>query len=128
MYNVLVIDDDTMVSDMLQMALTRFGFSVESAAGGKEGLQMYENGDFHLVITDIRMPNIDGHDIVRYIRNSDRPRTPIIGISGTPWLLDGDGFDYTLSKPFSIQTLINVADALTSNHKDFDKGYLHTFQ
>jgi len=125
MYNVLVIDDEKMISDMLQQALTRFGYSVETAPGGKEGLQMYENGDFHLVITDIRMPDIDGHDVVQHIRNSDRPNTPIIGMSGTPWLLDGNGFDYTLPKPFDIYTLINVANELTSNHTNSDKAYIN---
>ncbi len=119
MFNVLVIDDEKMISDMVKQALTRFGeYSVETAPDGNEGLQMYENGDFHLVITDIRMPNIDGHEIVRHIRNSDRPNTPIIGMSGTPWILNSDGFDSTLIKPFSIQTLINVADELTSSRKD----------
>ena len=125
MYNVLVIDDEKMISDMLQQALTRFGYSVETAPGGKEGLQMYENGDFHLVITDIRMPDIDGHDGGQHIRNSDRPNTPIIGMSGTPWLLDGNGFDYTLPKPFDIYTLINVANELTSNHTNSDKAYIN---
>lgn len=125
MYNVLVIDDEKMISDMLQQVLTRFGYSVETAPGGKEGLQMYENGDFHLVITDIRMPDIDGHDVVQHIRNSDRPNTPIIGMSGTPWLLDGNGFDYTLPKPFDIYTLINVANELTSNHTNSDKAYIN---
>jgi len=125
MYNVLVIDDEKMISDMLQQALTQFGYSVETAPSGKEGLQMYENGNFHLVITDIRMPDIDGHNVVQHIRNSDRPNTPIIGMSGTPWLLDGNGFDYTLPKPFDIYTLINVANELTSNHTNSDKAYIN---
>jgi len=125
MYNVLVIDNEKMISDMLQLALTQFGYSVETAPGGKEGLQMYENGNFNLVITDILMSDIDGHDVVRHIRNSDRPGTPIIGISGTPWLLDGNGFDYTLPKPFNIQTLINVANELTSNHTNSDKTHIN---
>jgi len=120
MYNVLVIDDEIMISNMLQLALTRFGYSVETASGGLEGLQMYDNGNFHLVITDILMPNIDGRDVVRHIRNSDRPDTPIIGMSGTPWLLEGNGFDYTIPKPFDIHTLIDVANKLTSNHKNPD--------
>lgn len=125
MYNVLVIDDEKTISDMLQLALTQFGYCVETAPGGKEGLRMYENGDFHLVITDVRMPDIDGHDVVQHIRNSDRPNTPIIGMSGTPWLLDGNGFDYALPKPFDIYTLINVANELTSNQTNSDKAYIN---
>ena len=121
MQNVLVIDDEKMISDMLQIALTQFVYSVETAPGGKEGLQKYEDGDFNLVITDIRMPDTDGNDVVRHIRNSDKPHTPVIGMSGTPWLLDGDGFDCTLSKPFGIKTLISTVNELTSNHKNSDQ-------
>lgn len=125
MYNVLVIDDEKTISSMLQRTLTQFGYSVETAPGGKEGLQMYENGNFHLVITDIRMHGIDGHDVVQHIRDSDRPNTPIIGMSGTPWLLDGNGFDYTLPKPFDIYTLINVVNELTSNNTNSDKASIN---
>jgi len=121
MCNVLVIDDEKMISDMLQQALTQFGYSVETAPDGREGLQIYENGDFNLVITDICMPDIDGHDVVRHIRNSDRPNTPVIGMSGTPWLMNGNGFDYTFPKPFEIKTLINTVNELTSNHTIFNQ-------
>jgi len=120
MCNVLVIDDEKMISDMLQTVLTRLGYSVETAPGGREGLEIYEDGDFNLVITDIRMPEIDGHDVMRHIRSSDRPHTPIIGMSGTPWLLNGDGFNCTLSKPFGIKTLINTINELITNHKNSD--------
>ena len=121
MCNVLVIDDEKMILDMLQQALTLFGYNVETAPDGREGLQMYEDGDFNLIITDICMPGIDGHDVVRHIRNSDRPNTPVIGLSGTPWLLNGNGFNYTFPKPFEIKTLINTVNELTSNHIIFDQ-------
>lgn len=113
MCNVLVIDDEQLVSQMLQELLTLSGFNVETASGGHEGVQLFEKGLFDLVITDILMPGLDGHDVARHIRNSDRPHTPIIAISGTPWLLDEDEFDSAIPKPFEIKTLLNTIHELT---------------
>jgi CheY-like chemotaxis protein len=113
MCNVLVIDDEQLVSQMLQELLTLSGFNVETASGGHEGVQLFEKGLFDLVITDILMPGLDGHDVARHIRNSDRPHTPIIAISGTPWLLNEDEFDSAIPKPFEIKTLLNTIHELT---------------
>ena len=113
MCNVLVIDDEQLVSQILQELLTLSGFNVETAAGGHEGLKLFENGFFDVVITDILMPGIDGYAVAKHIRNSNRPQTPIIAISGTPWLLDEDKFDSTIPKPFEIKTLLNTINELT---------------
>ncbi|MBW1704008.1 MAG: response regulator [Deltaproteobacteria bacterium] len=113
MNNVLVIDDEKMIADMLRKALTIYGYNVETASEGKEGLRMFEAESFDLVITDIRMPDIDGIEVARCIRSSDKPHTPIIAMSGTPWLMNGNGFDFTIPKPFSIQTLMDAVKELT---------------
>ena len=86
---------------------------MKTASGGQEGLQLFENELFDLVITDIRMPDIDGHEVARHIRSSDRPLTPIIAMSGTPWLLEGNEFDSVFPKPFSIHTLLDVVNKIT---------------
>jgi CheY-like chemotaxis protein len=65
-----------------------------------------------LVITDIRMPGTDGHQVVQRIRASQRGATPVIGISGTPRLLKDGAFDRILPKPFKIKALIDTARAL----------------
>ncbi|MCD6298379.1 MAG: response regulator [Deltaproteobacteria bacterium] len=125
MNNVLVIDDEKMIASMLGQVLTRYGYSVETALGGLEGIRMFEAGSFDLVITDIRMPDIDGHEVSRCIRSSDKPHTPIIAMSGTPWLMKGNGFDCTIPKPFSIQTLIDAVKELTLIPLNSDKGYIN---
>jgi len=124
MCNVLVIDDEKMISDVLQQALTIYGYNVETASGGSDGLRMFDAGSFDLVITDIRMPDIDGIEVARCIRNSDKPQTPIIAMSGTPWLMNGNGFDFTISKPFSIQILMDAVKELTLNPMNPDTGHL----
>ena len=110
MHHILVIDDEREISELLQQGLRRFGYQVKTAGGGREGLRLFSDGIFDLVITDILMPDTDGHAVARQIRNSDRPHTPIIAISGAEWPLNGDKFDCVLSKPFSLRTLANAVE------------------
>ncbi|NVL90427.1 MAG: response regulator [Desulfobacterales bacterium] len=126
MHNILIIDDEQVVSDVLQKILLRFGYYAEIAPGGHEGIRMFDAGLFDLVITDIKMPDIDGNDVARHIRNSNRPFTPIIGISGTPWLLEDNKFDDVIPKPFSLQSLLNTVEnamyrAASSQKDSYDR-------
>jgi len=113
MHNVLVIDDEKAISDILSQALNRFGFNVDTAENGAEGILKFDSDAFDLVITDICMSGLDGNGVARYIRNSRRKATPIIGISGTPWLLEEGEFDAVLPKPFSIKALADTVKGLT---------------
>ncbi|OGP59653.1 MAG: hypothetical protein A2V65_02430 [Deltaproteobacteria bacterium RBG_13_49_15] len=106
MCTILLIDDEEVIVKMLKMALEMYGHRVETASDGCEGVRKFSEGDFDVVITDMVMPGLDGKGVVRYIRESKRNQTPIIGVSGTPWLMENAGFDSVLPKPFSIKALI----------------------
>ena len=108
MRNILVIDDEESIVIMITMALARYGFNVEIAADGIEGINKFDEGCFDLIITDIRMPGINGNGVVQHVRNSDKQFTPVVGISGTPWLLEDADFDAVLQKPFTIKTLVDT--------------------
>jgi len=114
MNNILVIDDEESVLLMITMALAKFGFNVEIATDGLEGIKKFDEGRFDLVITDILMPVLDGFGVVRHIRNSERRYTPVIAISGTPWLLVNGDFDAVLSKSILVQTLVDTVKTLTA--------------
>jgi DNA-binding response OmpR family regulator len=86
---------------------------VDTAAGGKEGIQKFDDGNFDMVITDIVMPEVGGLGVLRHIRGSSRHRVPIIGMSGTPWLMDGSDFDMVLAKPFPLQKLVDSVRNIT---------------
>jgi two-component system response regulator PilR (NtrC family) len=124
MYNILIIDDEQIVSDVLQEILSRFGYHAEVAPGGHQGIRMFDTGIFDLVITDVQMPGIDGHYVARHIRSSQRPFTPIIAISGTPWLLKGDAFDWVIPKPFGLQTLLDAVRNVVCRTVPSQKGSL----
>jgi CheY-like chemotaxis protein len=112
MCSILVIDDEKGLLSVLREALTRFGHRVEIAEYGLEGVQKFDGGGFDIVITDMRMPGLDGEGVVRHIRKSPHKSIPVIGISGTPWLLKENGFDVILPKPFPLQELIDSVTRL----------------
>jgi len=106
MSTILVIDDEKGILQLIRQALTRFGHHVETAADGREGIQKFDDGNFDIVITDIRMPGIDGNGVVAHIRKSKRQSIPVIAISGTPWELEANKFDMVLPKPFPLKNLV----------------------
>ena len=76
MPNILLVDDEGVVSDVLGQILTRLGYHVEIASGGHAGLRMFDSRVYDLVITDVLMSEIDRRRVARHIRSSDRPKNP----------------------------------------------------
>ena len=114
MSTILVIDDEKGILQLMHQALTKFGHNVETADDGREGIRKFDDGCFDIVITDIRMPVIDGNGVVAHIRKSEKQSIPVIAISGTPWLLEADNFDRVLPKPFLLKQLIESIRSLAS--------------
>lgn len=113
MPSVLVIDDERMICDLIKQALGRIDIHVDTADNALGGIAKFEKGDYDLVITDVRMPGVDGHTVVQHIRKSRREKTPVIGVSGTPWFLQNGDFNEVFPKPFAIQSLIEKVADLT---------------
>jgi CheY-like chemotaxis protein len=114
MCTILVIDDEKGILRVIQEALTRFGHNVEIAFNGIEGIQKFDGGSYDMVITDLRMPGLDGRGVVEHIRNSHKNSVPIIGISGTPWQAQDSDFDAVLSKPFPLEDLVKSVKKLAA--------------
>ena len=107
MSTILVIDDEKGILQIIYQVLTRSGHNVETAEDGQEGIEKFDGGNFDIVITDIRMPGLDGNGVVKHIRNSNRQSIPVIAISGTPWQLEDTNFDMVLPKPFPLKKLVD---------------------
>jgi len=114
MSTVLVIDDEKGILQLIRQVLTKFGHHVETAMDGQEGIRKFDDGSFDIVITDIRMPGIDGNGVVSHIRKSDRQSVPVIAISGTSWLRESSAFDMVLSKPFALKKLVESIGSLVA--------------
>ena len=113
MSSILVIEDEKVILELIKMVLSYFGYRVETAQDGEEGIQKFDGGCFDVVITDYLMPEVNGKGVLQHIRRSSRQRTPVIGMSGTPWLLEDTGFDLVLAKPFPLNSLVNSVKTLS---------------
>jgi DNA-binding NtrC family response regulator len=81
MAKILVVDDDVLVVESLMRALTGKGHTIVTATTGVEGLAMFAEGGFDLVITDIIMPDQEGLGMILEMRHM-APSTKIIAMSG----------------------------------------------
>lgn len=80
MQSILVIDDDKLMRLALAKMLITAGYNVSQAANGDDGLHMYRNQEFDLVITDLIMPDKEGIQIIRELRK-ENSEIRIIAIS-----------------------------------------------
>ncbi|HEY6094822.1 MAG TPA: sigma-54 dependent transcriptional regulator [Gallionellaceae bacterium] len=106
---VLVVDDEPDILELLEVALLRMGLDVERAANVGEALRKLGGGDYDLCLTDMRMPDGEGLDIVRHIasNNLDVPVAVITAhgnLDNAVAVLKAGAFDY-LSKPVSLDQL-----------------------
>lgn len=106
MNSVLIVDDELILLEMYEKILTRFGYDVQVAGTGEEAVRYFESKDYNLVITDVIMPEMDGYFILNYVRNSGKDYIPVIGMTGSPTNAEREAFDAVLSKPFSVDTLV----------------------
>ena len=81
MARILVIDDDQAVRLTIQLVLERAGHEVTLADSGRQGVQLFGDDDFDLLIVDIFMPGMDGLETMRDIHRL-RPAVPVVVISG----------------------------------------------
>jgi DNA-binding response OmpR family regulator len=114
MARILVIDDKALIRKMLRQALELAGYEVVTARNGHEGLQHYRYMPTELVITDLEMPEQDGLETIRVMRQ-DFPTVKIIAISGKDWTLSKTkelGVQRTFQKPFGMQELLAAVHEL----------------
>jgi len=110
---ILLIDDEASILKVLKRTLTRNGYDVDIATNGEEGIRKIENNEYSLILTDMKMNGITGDEIFDYLRNTIKKTTPIVGMSGTPWLLEHIGFDAVLPKPYYMKELLDLVSQLT---------------
>ena len=79
--NILIIDDERSIRNAMKEILEYEKYSVTTAENGKEGLHYIAKKDFDLVFCDIKMPELDGIDVLKKIIE-EKPETPVIMISG----------------------------------------------
>ncbi len=109
---VLVIDDESGILDTLRILLKKEGFEVTVAQGGKAGLEAIKAGMHDIVLTDVRMPQVTGLDILQAAREQD-PMTPVILMTAQASLQTAigavnAGAFYYIQKPFANDELVAI--------------------
>ena len=102
--NILVVDDEKEIADLIEIYLVSDGYKVFKANNAKEGLEILDQEEIHLVLLDIMMPGMDGLEMCRKIRETNN--NPIIMLSAKSTDLDkilglGTGADDYVVKPFN---------------------------
>jgi two-component system chemotaxis response regulator CheY len=116
---VLVVEDSATMRGFVTAALEgEGGFEITQAANGFEALKILPRARYDLVITDINMPDINGLELVRWIRESERHKaTPLLIISTDGREADRDrgmrlGANAYLVKPFRAEELVRIVQQL----------------
>lgn len=81
MQSILIIEDDEFVQQMLKQTFERAGYDVATASNGRIGLDLYQSRSFHVVITDLIMPDMEGIETITHLRKKN-PEVKIVAISG----------------------------------------------
>ena len=104
---ILVVDDDPLMLDFLKEALLRQGYKVDTAEDGEEALRKVEEEGYDLVITDVRMPGVDGMTVLESVKR-DFADTEVVVITAYGTIRNAveamkmGAYDY-LTKPFSVE-------------------------
>jgi DNA-binding response OmpR family regulator len=107
--HVLVVEDDARIRELVDGVLSDEGYRVSLAEDGAEGLSKCKEDPPHLILLDLIMPNVDGHEFLRRMRSGEGCRAPVVVLSA---VIDARqaaeqfkdaGF---LAKPFTVADLI----------------------
>jgi len=110
--SVLVVDDESGILDTLRILLKNSGFDVQVALGGKAGLEQLQKSEPDIVLTDIRMPQVSGMDLLEAVRRQDAQKPVILmtaqGELRTAIEAVNRGAFYYILKPFSNDDLVAI--------------------
>ena len=113
---ILVVDDDPVISKVFALMLQRADFEVDIAEDGLKGVEMWETGEYDLVLMDVQMPRMNGFEATSAIRVKEKARgghIPIFAV--TAYTLEKDkeeclaaGMDAFITKPIDFKKCIEM--------------------
>src|SRR5215470_12220839 len=107
--NILVVDDEPQITRVLKTTLASQGYGVRSAADGQDALDQLKSWSPDLIITDLRMPRVDGLELCRAVRLGSHIPIIVLSVKSEEIMkvqaLDAGADDY-VTKPFSLNELL----------------------
>lgn len=108
---ILVVDDEPTMADSLKQNLAEEGYVVDAAATGTEAIELFDQGGHHVAICDLQLPDMDGLEVVRHIKDA-KPLTEVIVLTGHgsgPRAFEASkagAFDFVEKDNFEFETLL----------------------
>jgi excisionase family DNA binding protein len=131
---ILVVDDETAVRELMVKSLSERNWDVDSAADGPSALECLRDTDYDLLITDLRMPGMDGLSVIREARRRS-VAIPVIVVTGNSTeasaieAINIGGVQGYLTKPFRMQRVVqSAARAMGETLLDVPGDGLDSFQ
>ncbi|WP_193140717.1 MULTISPECIES: response regulator transcription factor CtrA [unclassified Meridianimarinicoccus] len=127
---VLLVEDDPTISKSIELMLTHANLNVYSTDLGEEGVDLAKLYDYDLILLDLNLPDMNGHEVLRQLRMA-KVETPILILSGaddTENKIKGFGFgaDDYLTKPFHREELIARIHAIVRRSKGHSHSLIRT--
>jgi len=121
MPRILVVDDEIPLTEVISAYLINAGYFVDAANDGRSALELFDNREYDLIILDLMLPDIQGEEIIRRIRQ--RSNVPVIMLTAKT---DEDdvvsglklGADDYITKPFSMKVLLARVESVLRRSKD----------
>lgn len=119
---ILIVEDDRLVANTIRMVLKPPTYNCDHVMNGEEALEYLNTYEYDVIILDIMLPDMKGHDILKYMRQKKKLSTPVLILSGlsdsTEKILGlNEGADDYLTKPFNNEELIARLNAVTRRHQ-----------
>jgi two-component system, chemotaxis family, chemotaxis protein CheY len=133
--HVLIVDDEKTILGLVYDVLINLGFkNIVVAHGGRKALEFLKKHKFDFIITDCRMPDLTGIELVQFIRTSPEslsPMMPVIMLTGNTEAHEvitarNAGIDAYLIKPFSAQQLVHHIRAIIESPREFVASSYYT--
>ena len=127
---ILLVEDDPTTSKSIEKMLTHANLNVYATDLGEEGIDLAKLYDYDLILLDLHLPDMSGHEVLRQLRMA-RVETPILiltGESGTESKLRGFGFgaDDYMTKPFHRDELVARIHAIIRRSKGHSQSIINT--
>jgi len=111
---ILVVDDEAMMADSLKQNLVEEGYTVDTTLSGADAIELFDRGGHHVAICDVQLPDMDGLEVLRHIKDA-QPATEVIIMTGFGTVQRAieatkAGAFWFLEKPFEFEVLLPLIE------------------
>lgn len=128
--NILLCEDNELNQNLAKSVIKSFGYHLDIANNGEEGVEMFKKNKYDLILMDLQMPVMDGYEATKCIRKKHKSQIPIIAmtahsLAGEQQKCYEEGMDAYVPKPFKQAELLSTIKKALEKNIDFDFEYLN---